>query len=198
VTELSNAALAAAIGITERRVAAVKAEGRLPLTQAGKVDGNALLRLGWGAALRRGAQDEYPEPTEEAIAKAKGLGDALLFTGPMERGFATMALLLLHVAPVEAAVAAAVTGIPRAQAEAMADTLLGLLWGHVCGAARSAGLPEIEPGEAFPCPDTLSRWRETLKWPGLYDDEGRSVVAAATGGDGAHGSAASVLHHPDV
>jgi hypothetical protein len=37
-TETTAAALAACLKISERRVAAVKAEGRLPLTAAGRID----------------------------------------------------------------------------------------------------------------------------------------------------------------
>ncbi len=50
-TEATSADLARAIGVTERRVGTVKAEGRLPVTRAGKIDLASLLRLGWNAAL---------------------------------------------------------------------------------------------------------------------------------------------------
>lgn len=69
--EASLADLARAIGVTERRVATVKAEGRLPLTGAGKANIAALLKLGWNASLEsrpRGprANSEPPERAFDA------------------------------------------------------------------------------------------------------------------------------------
>jgi hypothetical protein len=58
---LSNAALGALLGISGRRIAEVRGEGRLPLTPCGtRIDARALLRLGWTAALAGEADREEP------------------------------------------------------------------------------------------------------------------------------------------
>lgn len=180
MTELTNAALAAAVGITERRVASVKSEGRLPLTPSGKVDGDALLRLGWRAALEaKGVMRLFPEPTEDEIEEAKGLGPALTFTEPMHRGFAMATLLALHEAPISTALAAAVVGVPRAQAERMADYLLAMLLGHLNDHAAKMGMPGQDEVGAIPLTEALWDWRPWVNWQGVYDGEGRSLVTEA-------------------
>lgn len=178
MNELTNAALAAAIGITERRVAAVKAEGRLPLTQAGKIDGNAMLRAGWEATLKaRGVMPRFEEPTEEEIAAAKGLGLALLFTEPAHRGLAAATLYLLHKAPIEAAIAASILDIPRDKAEQLADLLLVLLHRQGQEFAIRMGLPAIQDDAAIPARSELADWRPWVAWSEIYDEVGRSLLS---------------------
>ncbi len=75
--ELTNAALAAAIGVSERRVAAVRGEGRLPLTEAGRIDGNELLRRGWDASLAETRQDEPTGLEANRARESKLRGDRL-------------------------------------------------------------------------------------------------------------------------
>jgi hypothetical protein len=185
-SETTNAALAACIGVTERRVAAVKAEGRLPLTTGGRIDLAELVRRGWAATLAAKRQPvAFPEATAEQRAALRGLAPALDFTDPHDRGFAAAALLALHEAPICAALALADAGVPRAEAERAGDLLMVLLWYALNGHARACGLPDSgTDGPIYASTDMLA-WRDAVNWPGLFDAEGRSVVAARMAEDAA-------------
>ena len=179
-TEITSAALAACLQVTERRVATVKAEGRLPITPAGKIDVAELVRRGWAASLAaKGRNAPFPEPTAEQRAKWRGLAPALDFSEPHDQGFVVAALLALHEAPISATLALADLGAPRAQAERAGDLLLVLLWNELNKHAERLGLPDS--GEEGPIygrdmADMLA-WREAVNWPGLFDAEGQSIVA---------------------
>jgi len=192
-TETTNAGLAACIGVTERRVATVRAEGRLPLTAAGRIDLPELVRRGWAATLAaKGQPVAFPEPTAEQRAELRGLAPALDFTEPHARGFAVAALLALHEAPICAALAAAEAGTRRAEAERVADLLVVLLWDALNGHARGMGLPDSgADGPIYAASDMLA-WREAVNWPGLFDVEGRSTVAERMAGAGAGPEGAAV------
>jgi len=53
--DASNGQLAKALKVTERAIAGRKSDGRLPITETGKIDLHALLRLGVEEAARRHA-----------------------------------------------------------------------------------------------------------------------------------------------
>ena len=111
--------------MSERRVATVKAEGRLPLTPSGRIDLAELVRRGWAATMAaRGQPAGYAEPTAAQRTALGALGPVLDFSEPHDRGFALAALLALHEAPICAALAAADAGTPRAQTERLADLLV--------------------------------------------------------------------------
>jgi hypothetical protein len=178
-TETTAAALAACIGVSERRVATVKAEGRLPLTTGGRIDLAELVRRGWAATLAaKGQPVAFPEATAEQRAALRGLAPALDFTDLHDRGFAAAALLALHEAPICAALALADAGVPKAEAERAGDLLVILLWDALNAHARACGLPDSgTDGPIYAATDMLA-WRDAVNWPGLFDAEGRSVVAA--------------------
>ena len=177
-TEITNAGLAGFIGLSERRVATVKAEGRLPLTPSGRIDLAELVRRGWAATVApKGQPAAYPEPTAEQRAESGALGPVLDFTEPHDRGFAVAALLALREAPICAALAAADAGTPRAQPERLADMLVVLLWGALNRQACSMGLPDSGTGGPIYSEGNMLTWREVVNWPGLFDAEGRSIVA---------------------
>ena len=68
-TETTNAGLGAILKLSERRVATLKAEGRLPLTPAGKIDLAELVRRGWAATLKvEGPPSAPPAPTADNAA----------------------------------------------------------------------------------------------------------------------------------
>lgn len=188
--EITSVALAACLQVTERRVATVKAEGRLPLTPARKIDVAELVRRGWAASLAaKGRHTPFPEPTAEQRAKWRGLAPALDFSEPHDRGFVVAALLALHKAPISTVLAAADVGMPRVQAERLADLQLLLLWNELNKHAERLGLPDS--GEEGPIygrdmADMLA-WREAVNWPGLFDGEGESIVAARLAEEPAEG-----------
>lgn len=185
-SETTNAELAACIGVSERRVATVKAEGRLPLTTAGRIDLAELVRRGWAATLAaKGQPVAFPEATAEQRAALRGLAPALDFTDLHDRGFAAAALLALHEAPICAALALADVGVPRPEAERAGDLLVVLLWNALNGHARAHGLPDSgTDGPIYAATDILA-WREAVNWRGLFDAEGRSVVAERLAEDAA-------------
>lgn len=176
-TEASLPDLARAIGLTERRVATVKAEGRLPLTPAGKADVAALLRMGWTAALAaKGTMPRFDEPTAEDLAAVKGLAPGLAFTEPMHRAFMLAALSVLYEGPILAALAAAEAGATRQQAERTGDVLLMMLWQMMDKLALQVGIPDLDgEGPVRPHMDVVE-WRGGVNWPGLYGAEGESLT----------------------
>jgi hypothetical protein len=175
--EITVAGIAGCLGVSERRVATVKAEGRLPLTPSGRVDLHELIRRGWAASLAtKGHPVVFREPTAEERAGLKALAPAFDFTALLDKGFALATLLALHEAPICAALAAAEVGASRLQTERLADVLLVLLWRAMNRHADAWGLPD--PGEDGPIyaeADMLA-WREEVNWPGLFGAEGLSVV----------------------
>jgi len=187
ISEITTAGLAGMLGLSERRVATVKAEGRLPLTPAGKIDVAEMVRRGWAASLAaKGRHVPFPEPTAEHRAEARGLAPALDFSEPHDRGFVVAALLALHEAPICAALAAADVGAPRVQAERAGDLLVVLLWRALNRHAARMGLPDS--GEEGPIyggamVDMLA-WREKA-WDVLFGADGASRVAGrlASGGE---------------
>jgi hypothetical protein len=75
--------------------------------------------------------------------------------------------------------------VPRAEAERAGDLLVVLLWDALNGQACARGLPDNgTDGPIYAATDMLA-WREAVNWPGLFDAEGRSVVAARMAEDGA-------------
>ncbi|HYE70104.1 MAG TPA: hypothetical protein VD932_01100 [Aquabacterium sp.] len=83
----------------------------------------------------------------------------------------------VHEAPIWAAIAAAEAGVPRAQAERLADVLVVLLAKAVEEELTRAGVPNVEQAFKVPHPDA---WRRNVNWPGIYDTAGTSLCA----GDG--------------
>ena len=188
-TEITSATLAACLQVTERRVATVKAEGRLPLTPAGKIDVAELVRRGWAASLAaKGRHVPFPEPTAVHRAEVRGLAPALDFSEPHDRGFVVGALLALHEAPICAVLAAADVGAPRVQAERAGDLLLVLLWRALNRHAASLGLPDAgEDGPIYAGPG-LEGWRETVAWDVLFGVDGASQVAGRLASEGETGA----------
>ena len=174
--DLTAAGLARLIGVTERRVLTVKAEGRLPVTSTGRIDAVVLLRLGWGAALAaKGRPIPDPEPTQDQRAALRGLAPALDHTDPLCRGVALAVLAALHEAPVLAAIAAADAGVQRGQAEAVADVLVVALWTALNDHARAWGVPDAGGGPILATPE-IGQWRAAVDWPALYDGGGASLA----------------------
>jgi hypothetical protein len=180
VSELTNAGLAALLGVSERRVATVRAENRLPLTPCGtRIDGLELLRRGWAVTLAEKGQGQpiaFPEATAEERATLKGLAPVLDFTEPLHQGFVLAALLSLHEAPIAAILALAEVGVPRAQAERAADLLAVLLWGVLNKHASALGLPDSEGDGPIYAATDMRGWRAAVNWPALFDDDGASRV----------------------
>jgi len=176
--ETTAAALAACLGVSERRVATVKGEGRLPLTASGKIDLAKLLRWGWAAALAaRGQPVAFREMTAEARANLGGLAPALDFTEPLHQGFAVAALLALREAPIAATLALAAIGVPKPKAERAADLLVVLLWDALNEHASALGLPDSDnDGPIYAATDLLA-WRDAVNWAGLFAPDGESLVA---------------------
>jgi len=54
---VTSGELARVLGVSERRVAAVKAEGRISTAGDGGINLAALVRLGWNAALEKGREE---------------------------------------------------------------------------------------------------------------------------------------------
>ena len=76
-TETTNAGLGAILKLSERRVATLKAEGRLPLTPAGKIDLAELTRRGWAATLKaEGPPSAPPAAPTRAIVPALSFNEA--------------------------------------------------------------------------------------------------------------------------
>ena len=66
-TETTNAGLGAILGLSERRIGTLRAEGRLPLAPSGRIDLAELVRRGWAATLAaKGQPAAYSEPTAES------------------------------------------------------------------------------------------------------------------------------------
>lgn len=168
--EVTSAALAGILGLSERRVAALRGEGRLPVTPGGRIDLSELLRRGWAASLARG------QPGAE----------------PAAEGFTVAAALALREAPIGAVLAAAEGGIPRAQAERLADLAALFLWSAMNRQRHALGLPAGD-GDEDEDEDDPQAWREAVNWPALFDAEGRSIVAgrmaAATADEAGGGQA---------
>jgi hypothetical protein len=107
VSELTNAGLAGLLGISARRVAEVRGEGRLPLTPCGRrIDGRELLRRGWAATLH----GQWPE-VDPADAEPRDID----WIGPVN-----MAWVLREIG-VAVVLAAAEVGLRREAAERLGD-----------------------------------------------------------------------------
>lgn len=83
-------------------------------------------------------------------------------------------------------------GYPEAPAEQAAglgdlvdDLLVVLLWDALNGHARACGLPDSGTDGPIHAATDMLEWREAVNWPGLFDAEGRSVVAALMAEDAA-------------
>jgi hypothetical protein len=183
VSELTNAGLAGLLGISERRVATVRAENRLPLTPCGtRIDGLELLRRGWAVTLAEKGQGQpiaFPEATAEERATLKGLAPVLDFTEPLHQGFVLAALLSLHEAPIAAILALAEVGVSRGQAERVADLLVVLLWTVLNEHARALGLPDPEGDGPIYAATDMRGWRAAVNWSELFGPDGASLVAGA-------------------
>lgn len=187
ISEVTTAGLAAMLGLSERRVATVKGEGRLPLTSAGKIDLAELVRRGWAATLAsRGEAAACDEPSADERKALGVLAPAFDFTAPRDRGFAMAALLALHEAPICAAIALSEIGAQRATAERAGGLVLLLLWEMLNEHAASLGVPDSGTEGPIYGDDaaTLAGWRERVNWPALFDAEGRGIIAARPGDAG--------------
>jgi hypothetical protein len=161
VSELTNAGLAGLLGISARRVAEVRGEGRLPLTPDGRrIDGRELLRRGWAATLA----GQWPE-VDPADA---GPGD-IDWLGPVD-----MAWVLREVA-IAAVLAAAELGLTRAQAERLGSLTLLIFWQTMNESLEAEGLLEGIQAD----PDAVLAWRERVSWETLFASNGQSLVAGA-------------------
>jgi hypothetical protein len=159
VSELTNAGLAGLLGISARRVAEVRCEGRLPLTPDGKrIDGRELLRRGWAVTLA----GQWPE-VDPADAEPRDID----WLGPVN-----MAWVLREVA-VAIALAAAEVGVTRAQTERLADLAVLLFWTAMNAPLEAEGLPDGIHAD----PDAVLAWRELVIWPRLFGPDGQSLVA---------------------
>jgi hypothetical protein len=138
----TNAGLAAALSISERRVAAIRAEGKLPMTSSGeRIDTRAMLQAGWLASLSGGGGGG-DKGAEEAFRHAVA---AILKCAAAEL-------------PIAVALAAGETGLQRADVERLANMTL-LLWATIMNElGEAAGLPEIE------LPDP-GGWQAKINWP---------------------------------
>jgi hypothetical protein len=145
-----------------------------------------MLRRGWAATLRpEGQPIAFAEATAERRAAAGGLAPALDFIEPLDRGFVVAALLALREAPIAAAIAAAEVGIPRTQAERLADLLVAVLWEALNQHASRMGLPDSgDDGPVYAATDMLA-WRDAVNWPRLFDAEGRSLATGRMAADAA-------------
>ena len=82
----------------------------------------------------------------------------------------------VHEAPVMAMIAAAEAGVPREQAERLADLLVLLLASAVTEELARAGVSNAEQAFQVPHPEA---WRKNVNWPNLYDAAGASVTAGS-------------------
>ena len=155
-TEASAATVAAALALSERRVSAVKGEGRLPVTPSGAIDVAALLRLGWQACLAGAAQRDADGLPREVVARY------------LETVALVLEAALREVAP-SVVLAAAEAGIPRDRAELVADLAALLAATALQAEADPAGLRDL----GLPHP---TAWRATVAWDALYGPDGRSLV----------------------
>jgi hypothetical protein len=161
VSELTNAGLAGLLGISARRVAEVRGEGRLPLTPCGRrIDGRELLRRGWAATLAGRWPGVDPADAEP--------GD-IDWLGPVN-----MAWVLREVA-VAAALAAAEVGVKREAAERLGDLTVLLFWGAVNEPLEAEELP----GGIHADTNAVLAWRERVNWSALFDTDGASLVTGA-------------------
>jgi hypothetical protein len=159
VSELTNAGLAELLGLSARRVAEVRGEGRLPLTPDGKrIDGRELLRRGWAATLA----GQWPE-ADPADAEP---GD-IDWLGPVN-----VAWVLREVA-VAAVLAAGEVGVKREAAERLGGMALLLFWAAMNEPLEAEGLPEGIHAD----PDAALGWRKRLNWKSLFDSDGMSLVS---------------------
>jgi hypothetical protein len=159
VSELTNAGLAGLLGISERRVATVRAENRLPLTPCGKrIDGRELLRRGWAVTLA----GQWPE-VDPADAEPRDID----WLGPVN-----MAWVLREVA-VAIALAAAEVGVTRPQTERLADLAMLFFWRAMNEPLEAEGLPDGIHAD----PDAVLAWRQLVIWPRLFGPDGASLVA---------------------
>jgi hypothetical protein len=159
VPELTTAGLAGLLGISERRVAAVRGEGRLPMTPDGRrIDGRELLRRGWAASLAGQWPGVDPADAEP--------GD-IDWLGPVN-----MARVLREVA-IAAVLAAAELGLTRPQAERLADLVALIFWGAMNEPLEAEGLPEGIHADA----GAVLAWRERVNWSTLFGPDGESLVA---------------------
>jgi hypothetical protein len=159
VSELTTAGLAGLLGISGRRVAEVRAEGRLPLTPDGRrIDGRELLRRGWAVTLA----GQWPE-VDPADAEP---GD-IDWLGPVN-----ITWVLREVA-IAAVLAAAEVGLTRPQAERLADLVALIFWGAMNEPLEVEGLPEGIHADA----GAVLAWRDAVNWPGLFGPAGESLVA---------------------
>jgi hypothetical protein len=113
----------------------------------------------------------------EERATLGGLAPALDFTEPLHQGFAMGALLSLREAPIAATLALAAIGVPKPQAELVADLLVVMLWDALNEHASALGLPDSDnDGPIYAATDLLA-WRERVNWSGLFAPDGESLVA---------------------
>jgi hypothetical protein len=161
----SAAGLAGALGISERRVSTVKAEGRLPLSQDGQIDLRALLRIGWQSCLAGGAQRAPDGLPRESVGRF------------LEVSALTLESALREVA-AGVVMAAAEVGTSRQEAEALADLAALLVASAVQAEADHAGLRDLR----LPHPEA---WRATVNWPALFGAGGESIVVGRMRADSA-------------
>jgi hypothetical protein len=158
VSELTNAGLAGLLGISARRVAEVRGEGRLPMTPDGRrIDGRELLRRGWAVTLAGQWPGGDPADAEP--------GD-IDWLGPVN-----MAWVLREVA-IAAVLAAAEVGLTRPQAERLADLATLIFWGAMNEPLKAEGLPEGIHADT----DAVLAWRARVNWHGLFGPDGESRV----------------------
>ena len=167
--EATNAGLAALLGLSERRVAAVRGEGRLPVTATGRIDLVELLHRGWTESLTRRAPS--PPPPAGGLG---GLEPALKHRDPLDCGAALGALAALYSAPLCGALAAAEAGCTKAQAETIGDRVLLLLWDRMNALADGLGMPDPAGTGAIEADKGVADWRAEVNWPALFPDRGRS------------------------
>jgi hypothetical protein len=159
VSELTTAGLAGLLGISARRVAEVRGEGRLPMTADGtRIDGRELLRRGWAATLA----EQWP-----GVDPADAEPGDIDWLGPVNMTW------VLHEAAVAVALAAAEVGLTRPQAERLAELVVLFFWGAMNEPLEAEGLPEGIHADT----DAVVAWRERVNWPGLFGPDGESLVA---------------------
>jgi hypothetical protein len=175
--EASNLALARCLNLSERRIAQVRGEGRLPVTPGGRIDLRELIRRGWQASLTGQWQQAAQTRTPEDADAFGPLRFAMSFEHPAHRGYAVAATFAIREAPFCAVIAAADAGIARPQAEGLADLVLILLWNQLDDAGRNLGLPERQPGEAILNEGAgFDSWQDRVNWSAFFADNGESRI----------------------
>jgi hypothetical protein len=151
----SKSELAGRLGLSKGRVSQMVADG-LPVEPDGRVD--ALRAAQW---VLDNLNDTKAEPTRRAARE-------LL---PQAHTWNALAYAAGEI-PFAVVVAAAELGLTRAQAEKLADLAL-LLWATGPNELLAeSGAPEL----LLPHPEA---WRANVKWPGMFDRDGASLVTGA-------------------